>query len=133
MSTEWHEFDYAVVRCVPRVHTGAFVNIGVVLLARQSGYLDAAFCISAERICALQPSFNLPLLQRFVEGYQRVCNGGAEGGIVGLLPPSERFHWLTAPRSAVIQTSPVHPGRCRNLEEELRRMCWEQCGGGSSQ
>lgn len=129
MNGEWHEFDYAVIRCVPQVHTGAFVNIGVVMLARQSGYIGAAFCISAERLCALQTDFNVPLLQRFLEGYQRVCNGGAEGGIVGLLPPSERFHWLTAPRSAVIQTSPVHPGRCRNLDEALQRLCWEQCGG----
>ncbi len=129
MSGVWHEFDYAVVRCVPRVHTGAFANIGVVLLARQSGYIDSAFCISAERICALQPNFDLALLQRFVEGYQRVCSGGAAGGVVGLLPPSERFHWLTSLRSAIIQTSPVHPGRCRNLEEALQRLCLEQCGG----
>ncbi|MCE7935828.1 MAG: DUF3037 domain-containing protein [Chlorobi bacterium CHB2] len=128
MNEGWHLFDYAVVRCVPRVHTGAFVNIGVVLLARQSGYLRAAFHISAQRLGALQSGFDVALLQRFVEGYQRVCDGGAAGGMVGLLPASERFHWLTAPRSAVIQTSPVHPGRCRNLDEALQRLCREQCG-----
>lgn len=126
---EWIEYDYAVVRVAPRVHVGVFANIGIVIHARQQEYLDVRFAVDHQRILSLSPTLNLTVLDRTVEAYARVCKGGADAGSVGLLPPSERFHWLTAPRSAVLQVSAVHPGRCRNLEAELARLFAEQCQG----
>lgn len=123
----WVAYDYAVIRVVPRVHLAAFVNIGVVLHARTLGFLDLRTEVDAGKIRALSPSLDLALLDRVVDAYRRVCFGGEQGGPVGMLPPSERFHWLTAPRSAVLQTSPVHPGCCHDPEEALERLFLEQC------
>jgi hypothetical protein len=127
-STEWIEYDYAIVRIVPRVHLCAFTNIGVVLHARQAGFLDARISFDAATIAARCPGIDVDVLTRYVDAYLRVVHGGPEAAPIGLLPPSERFHWLTAPRSAVLQTSDVHPGRARDLEAELERLYAEQCG-----
>lgn len=123
----WVDYDYATVRLVPRVHVGAFLNIGVILHVRTLGFLDVRFRMDRERIATAFPGLDLDLLERFVEGYRRACVGGEGGGAIGLLPPSERFHWLTAPRSAVLQTSPVHPGRCHDPFVALDRLFQEQC------
>ncbi len=117
--TPWHDYDYAIVRVVPRVDRETFVNVGVVIHARRAGFLEARIDLPAELIARLAPWLDAPLLERFVHAYRRVVEGGPDAGALGLLPPSERFHWLTAPRSAVIQTSPVHPGRCVDLRVEL--------------
>ncbi len=126
----WVEYDYAVIRLVPLVHSGAFVNVGIVLHARGEGYLEARFNLAPERIAPLAHGFNLELLRTYADAFEKVCAGGPAGGPIGLLPPSERFHWLTAPRSTALQTSPVHPGRCVNLPEALRRLMLEHCDGG---
>jgi hypothetical protein len=126
--TEWIEYDYAIVRIVPQVHACAFTNIGVVLHARQAGILDARIVIDPDRIADRCPDIDTELLARYADAYLSVVRGGADSGAIGLLPPSERFHWLTAPRSAVLQTSEVHPGRARDLAAELDRLFHEQVG-----
>jgi len=126
-STEWIEYDYAIVRVVPLVHVCSFTNIGVVLHARQAGVLAAHIEYDAARLAERCPGIDADLLERYVEAYRRVARGGADAAPIGVLPPSERFHWLTAPRSAVLQTSEVHPGRARELDAELRRLFLEQC------
>lgn len=126
--TRWVDYDYAIVRLVPHVHRESFMNIGVVLHARRENYLDALFALDRERIASFAPSIDLSLLDRYIDAYCRVCKGGAQGGPVGLLPASERFHWLTAPRSAVIQTSAVHPGRCRDTAAEIERLLQQEVG-----
>lgn len=123
----WIEYDYAIIRVVPLVHVCAFMNIGVVLHARQAGVLEARIEYDGPTIAARCAGIDLELLARYVEAYRRVARGGAEAAPIGLLPPSERFHWLTAPRSAVLQTSDVHPGRARDLDVELDRLFHEQC------
>ena len=123
----WIDYDYAVVRVVPRVHIGVFVNIGIVLHSRTAGFLDTRFNVDVERLRRLDDRLDISVLDRFLDAYRRVGAGGAEAGMVGLLPPSERFHWLTAPKSAVLQTSAVHPGRCRDLEVVLDGLLREQC------
>jgi hypothetical protein len=125
--SSWIDYDYAVVRLVPRVDLGAFVNIGVVLHARTAGFLDARLSAEESRIATLAPTFDIPLLRRYLDAYMLVCRGGIPGAPIGLLPPSERFHWLTAPRSAVLQTSPVHPGRCRDLAAALEALFRLHC------
>ena len=114
----WFDYDYAIVRVVPRVHLDAFVNVGVVLHARTSRYLDLLFSPDLDRCGTLDAD----LLRRHLEAYRRVCHGGADAGPIGLLPPSERFHWITAPRSAVLQTSEVRTGRTSDPETTLRHL-----------
>lgn len=106
-----HDYDYATVRVVPCPAREDFVTVGVVLHARTAGFLAARLHRDRAWLAARCPGLDLDNLGRFLDAYARVADGGAEAGPVGLYPPSERFHWLTAPRSAVLQTSPVHTGR----------------------
>lgn len=112
MTPYW--YSYAIVRVVPRVERGECVNVGVLLFARTVPFLGARIELQAqaERIRALAPDADLPLIQRHLRTFEAVCAGSPEGGPLAALPHAERFHWLTAPRSTVIQTSPVHVGRC---------------------
>jgi hypothetical protein len=118
----WVDYDYAVVRVVPKVHLCTFMNLGVVLHARTAHYLGTRLHLDRARLAAWCPSLDVPLLERYLDAYERVCRGGADAGPIGLLPPSERFHWLTAPRSGVLQTSDVHAGRTRDPEATLERL-----------
>lgn len=125
--TPWIDYDYAVVRLVPRVDLGSFINIGVVVHARTAGFLDARLAVDEGVVRNVAPHIDLPTLQRYLDAYLLVCHGGVPAAPIGLLPASERFHWLTAPRSAVLQTSPVHPGRCRDLQVALDRLFRINC------
>lgn len=127
VSGEIFDYEYAVIRVVPRVHLGSFVNIGVLLHARTARYLDAIVRIDRDAVARLGFSLDIALLERFVEAYLRVCRGGSDAGPVGVLPASGRFHWLTSPRSGVLQTSVVHPGRCRNPEAALAHLYAMYC------
>ena len=117
-----HAYDYATVRVVPCVHRGDFVTVGVVVHARQAGFLAARLRREPEWLAARCPGLDPETLACFLDAYARVADGGAEAGPVGLYPPSERFHWLTAPRSAVLQTSPVHTGRTSDPAAALDRL-----------
>lgn len=127
---EVFDYEYAIIRVVPRVHIGAFVNVGVLLHARTAHYLDARVHINREAVAQLSSALDLTLLERFVEAYLRVCRGGSDAGPVGVLPASGRFHWLTSPRSGVLQTSLVHPGRSCNPDEALARLYAMYCSDG---
>jgi hypothetical protein len=104
-------YSYAVIRVVPRVERGECVNAGVVLFARELDYLDARIELDPARVRALAPDANLPLIERHLRTFLAIAAGDPSGGPIAELSPSERFHWLTAPRSTIIQTSPVHVGR----------------------
>jgi len=107
---ERHAFDYALVRVVPRVERGEFLNAGVILFCSTLGYLDARVALDRERLLMLNPSIDLDLVQSYLEAIPKICAGGGEEGSIGSLPQRARFHWLGAPRSTVIQTSEVHSG-----------------------
>ncbi len=126
---DWIAYDYAIVRVVPRVHLEVFANIGVVMHARTANFLETRLKTDDERLHQLWPALDLAMLQRAIEAYERVCRGGTEAAPVGMLPPSERFHWLTAPRSAVLQVSSVRPGRCFHPQEALDELfrCHVEC------
>src|SRR5688572_25882681 len=110
-----HTYDYAVVRVVPRVDRGEFVNAGVIVACARAGYLKAFIELDAPRLLALDPSADLPLIRAALATLPVVCEGGDRAGPVGRLSLRERFDWLVAPRSSSIQTSPVHSGRCDDL------------------
>ena len=93
-------YDYAVIRVVPRVERGEFMNVGVIVSCEKTGYLKAAVELDEARLRALDPRVDLATLRRHLEAMQRICAGGPDAGPIGLLPQRARFHWLTARRSA---------------------------------
>ena len=109
-------YDYAVIRVVPRVERGEFINAGVIVSCEKTGFLKAAIELDEARVLALDPDVDLETLRRHLAAIQRICEGGPDAGPIGLLPQRARFHWLTAKRSAILQTSPVHMGRCGDME-----------------
>lgn len=115
-------FDYAIVRVVPRVEREEFINIGVVVHAPTRGFLGCALQLDRGRLAAFAPTLDLEALARHVEAFRAVCEGAADAGPIARLPMSERFHWLVAPRSAVLQTSPVHGGVCTDPDAALREL-----------
>ena len=125
---DWKLYHFAVLRVVPHVHLGAFVNVGVVLHARTSGFLGLRVVDSTEELGRRVDGVDLELLARYLHSARRVCEGDPEAGPVALAPPSERFHWLTAPRSDVIQASPIHEGVCDDPAQALEELFAEYVG-----
>ena len=115
-------FEYAVLRVVPRVERGEFVNAGVVLHCGSKGFLGARVHLDPARLAALDPAADHEAVLAHLDVARLVCAGGSEAGYVGLLSRSQRFGWLTAPRSAVVQPSPVHTGFSEDPEETLEHL-----------
>jgi hypothetical protein len=115
-------YSYAIVRVVPRVERGECINVGVVLFVRERRYLAARIELDRSRLSALAPDLDLSLVERHLATFLAVAYGHPEGGPLADLPPAERFHWLTAPRSTMIQTSPAHVGRTADPAAELDRL-----------
>jgi Protein of unknown function (DUF3037) len=115
-------YDYAIVRVVPRVERGEFVNVGAIVSSDSEGYLAARFAVDEARLRALDPGIDLGLVRSALAAMSAVCAGGVAAGALGQLSLRERFHWLVAPRSTIIQTSAVHTGRCDDLAGALDRL-----------
>jgi hypothetical protein len=115
-------YDYAVIRVVPRVERAEFVNVGVIVSCPALSLLEARIELDAVRVGALDPGLDLDLVARHLATIPLICAGGEAAGPIGRLAPRERFHWLTAPRSTIIQCSPVHTGQCRAGEDVLERL-----------
>jgi hypothetical protein len=126
------EYDFAVLRVVPRVHLGAFVNVGVVMHARQVEQLRLRVLTDVPTLRERLPDVDAELLARYLRSCESICAGDPTAGPVALAPPSERFHWLTAPRSDVLQSSPIHEGVAGDLEGELEKLFGEYVGGGGA-
>ena len=118
----WISYDYAVLRVVPHVYLGTFVPVGVMVHARTADFLGMRVLVDEAQLRARVPGVDLDLLIRYLRACQLVCEGDSTAGPVAIAPPSERFHWLTAPRSDVIQSSRVNDGVCSDLERELERL-----------
>lgn len=105
-------YDYAVIRVVPRVEREEFVNVGIIVSCPSHDFLEARIELDPQRIAAFDPTLDLEAIRKHLAAIPIICKGGPDAGPIGRLAPRERFHWLVAPRSAVIQTSPAHSGRC---------------------
>lgn len=105
-------YDYAVIRVVPRVERGELVNVGVLVSCAATGFIDARVEVDPARLRALDPVIDLDAVVRHLDALVAVARGDRAAGPIAALPPRERFHWLAAPRSAIVQTSPAHSGRC---------------------
>lgn len=115
-------FEYAIIRIVPRVEREEFLNAGILLYCPAQGFLRIAYELNETRLRALSETVNIGEVQEQLRAFEHVCAGGGQAGAIGKLPPGERFRWLTAPRSTIVQTSPVHTGLCGNAEETLMHL-----------
>ncbi len=113
-------FEYAVVRIVPRVEREEFINVGIVLYCAASKFLKFRYQMNEDRITCLCQKTDLGEIENILQAFDRICNGGLGSGPIGLLPPASRFRWLTAKRSTIVQTSPVHPGLCGEPDVALK-------------
>ncbi|MBI5474840.1 MAG: DUF3037 domain-containing protein [Ignavibacteriae bacterium] len=119
---EKHVFEYAIVRIVPRVEREEFLNAGIVLCCAELEFLRSSFALDESRLRALNADISIAEIHSQLEAFERICAGGKDAGALGVLPRGERFRWLTAPRSTIIQTSPVHTGFCSDPRERLTHL-----------
>jgi hypothetical protein len=116
---EKHLFEYAVIRLVPCVEREEFLNVGVIVYCQAQGFLQTAFELNEERLRTFAYDLKISEIEEHLLAFERICAGGAKAGAIGKLPMGERFRWLTAPRSTVVQTSPVHTGLCLDAAETI--------------
>ncbi len=115
-------YDYTIIRIVPCVDRGERINVGVILFCRTRRFLGALIHVDQQRLSTLAPQLDLSAVQQQLDHLLHVCYGKSEGGPIGQLPQSERFHWLVSPRSTIIQPSPVHSGICSDPEAALQSL-----------
>jgi len=115
-------FDYALLRVVPRVERQEFINAGVVVYCPQNRYLAARIRFDRERLKALWPEVDVNVVEEHLCGFKRISEGDPTAGPIATLSLSERFHWMTSPRSTIIQPSPVHTGVCDTTDTLLDRL-----------
>jgi hypothetical protein len=115
-------YDYAIVRVVPRVDREEFANIGALVSCSVRDFLAASIEIDERRLLALYPAIDLDTVRAHAGSIPVICRGGPDAGPIGQLTKRERFHWLVAPRSTMIQVSPVHTGRCKDPAAVLEHL-----------
>ena len=115
-------YDYAIVRVVPRVERGEFVNAGIILSCDVERVLQASIELDETALLALDAGVDLELVRSTLATIPAICAGGADAGAIGKLSERERFHWLVSPKSTIVQTSPVHTGRCSDLHAALEHL-----------
>jgi hypothetical protein len=119
---ELHTYDYAVIRVVPRVERGEFINVGILMYCAAADYLEARIEFDATRVRLLEPTVDAEAIGSALAAIPTICAGGERAGPIGRLSSRERFDWLVAERSTSIQTSPVHSGRCRDVDAAIEHL-----------
>ncbi|MBD2258750.1 DUF3037 domain-containing protein [Pseudanabaena sp. FACHB-2040] len=115
-------YDYAIIRVVPRVEREEFINVGVIVSCASRKFLEAQIELDQQRLTALAPTLDVETVQGYLDAISIICAGGEQAGPIGQLPQRERFHWIVAPRSTIIQTSRVHTGLCKNLSTVIEHL-----------
>lgn len=116
-------YEYAIIRIVPKVERGEFINAGVLLYSKRKNYLNCKFDLSTAKILALDAHADIDLMQAQLEGLQRIASGEKScRSPIAAMDKASRFRWLSANRSTIIQCSPIHPGYTDDLEEALERL-----------
>ena len=115
-------YEYAVIRLVPKVEREEFFNIGLLLFSKREKYIRFEFHICTEKFKSMNPELDYSEISQNLENFKHVANGAKEGGPIALLDIPERFRWLTAVRSSVIQTSRPHPGKTKDLDGTFERL-----------
>jgi hypothetical protein len=115
-------FEYAVLRVMPRVERGEFLNAGVLVYCRQRDYLGSRVHLDPERLRMLDPTADAAAIGRALQAAADVCAADPGVGAAGREALGSRFRWLTAPRSTVVQTGPVHTGLTADPDAEADRL-----------
>lgn len=115
-------YDYAIIRLVPKVERGECINVGVIVSCPAQGFLEARIVCDAQRLRVLDASLDIETVREHLMSIATMCTGGKQAGPIAQLPQRERFHWLIAPRSTIIQTSPVHTGLCTDPATVLEHL-----------
>jgi len=119
---ERHLYEYATLRVVPRVEREEFVNVGVIVFCKRKRFVKVLFEINAEKILCLDKEADIYQITKNIESFARIAHGIRDGGPIAQLEAAERFRWLTAVRSSVIQTSRPHPGLCYEPDEKIEQL-----------
>lgn len=115
-------YEFAVIRLVPKVEREEFLNIGVILFSKRKKYLDIKYHIDEKRINSFSDKVDIDLIKKYLEAWELICQGMPKGGAIGKLDIAERFRWLVASRSTIIQSSQTHPGLCHHPEKILENI-----------
>ncbi len=117
-----YKYDYAIVRVVPKVERGEFVNAGIIVSCPARDFLEARIELDEQRLVAIDATIDLESIRIHLASIPAICAGGAAAGPIGLLTPRQRFDWLIAPRSTIIQTSAAHTGACADPAAALEHL-----------
>ncbi|SER32090.1 Protein of unknown function [Lentzea xinjiangensis] len=117
-----HVFEYALLRAVPRQERGEFMNVGVIVYCSALGFLAARTHVDGDRLRALDPRLDVEVLESSLEHLASSCAGAVGAGPVSRTTAGQRFRWLTAPRSTIVQTSPAHTGWTEDPSAEVNRL-----------
>jgi len=117
-----HLFEYAVIRVVPRVEREEFLNIGVIVYCSRLKYLELIYTLDTQRLLAFYPKLDIAELAQHLQAFEAITKGSKDGGPIAQLDLANRFRWLTATRSTILQSSKVHPGFCGDPAAALQRM-----------
>lgn len=119
---EKHLYEYAVIRFVPKVEREEFINVGVVLFSKQAKYLNSIYTLDERKLKVFSTELEIECLKNGLRVFDKVCLGNKEGGVIAQMDIPDRFRWLTAVRSACIQTSRPHPGFSVDLDATLQKL-----------
>lgn len=122
MPEERYLYEYAVIRVVPRVEREEFINVGIILFSKRKKFLRAKYMLHEAKLKMLFPEIDISVIRENLRVYDQVCSGSRDGGPIAGLDIPERFRWLTAVRSTVIQTSRPHPGLLTDPEVTFERL-----------
>jgi len=119
---EQHLYEYAVIRVVPRVEREEFINVGIIMFSKKAKYLKAECAVDEKRLNLLCADCDIDQIRDNLNALEKITRGHHDGGPIAALEIPERFRWLTAVRSSVIQTSRPHPGLSADLEATFERL-----------
>ncbi|RZJ74082.1 MAG: DUF3037 domain-containing protein [Flavobacterium sp.] len=120
-----HLYEYAVIRVVPRVEREEFINAGIIVFCKRKRFIKMLFTVNESKLLILSPELDVSQLRLNLESFEKIARGSKDGGPIALFETAERFRWLTAIRSSVIQTSRPHPGFCTDLEQKALQLFQE--------
>lgn len=115
-------FEYAIIRIVPKVEREEFFNVGVILFSKRKKYLGIKYQIDPKKLKLFSEDIEIDLLNNYLQAWELICNGDPEGGAIGKLDLADRFRWLAASRSTIIQSSETHSGLCDDPAKELEEI-----------
>jgi hypothetical protein len=119
---EQHLYEYSVIRVVPKVEREEFLNVGIILFCKKQQFLHTRMSLNEKKLEIIAPDADRFQINENLQSFEKICSGQKLGGPIGLMDVAERFRWLTAVRSSVIQTSRPHPGLTADLQATLERL-----------